>query len=156
MTRKAFIPTSIAAIWLLTPATLGFIVKRNAANGIYGASDAILIPIFGAVYFCAIGIPYVLFFAWSAMNRCSSPLKPWEFTSTIRQWLIMVLFVFGALVLSLQALTWSDWNHIPIALCYLLSLAWLIWVRPYASQTKMPNKAQMATPTGPSVIDDPV
>ncbi|MEO5712031.1 MAG: hypothetical protein ABIT37_00950 [Luteolibacter sp.] len=154
MTRRAFIATSIAAVWLLTPLILGLIVKRNAENGVYGSSDAILIPIFGAVYFCAIGLPYLIFFAWSAMNRCSCALKPWEFTSSIRQWLILVIFVFGAFVLSLQIMSWLDWDHIPIAACYTLSLAWLVWIRPYASQKKSPNKARMATPTSPSVLDD--
>ena len=140
MTRRSFIPTSIAIVWLLTPLILGLIVKRNADNGTYGSSDAILIPIFGAVYFCTIGLPYLIFFAWSAMNRCSCALKPWEFTSSVRQWLILVIFIFGVFVLSLQIMSWLDRDHIPIATCYSLSLAWLIWIRPYASQKRSPNK----------------
>jgi hypothetical protein len=124
----------------MTPIVLALIVRRNADNGVYGASDAILIPIFGALFFCVIGIPYLLFFAWSAMSRCSRSLKPWDFSSSIRQWLVLALFGFGAFALSVQALCWLDLNHIPIALCYLSSLAWLVWIRPYAAQTKPPSE----------------
>ena len=137
MTRRAFIPTSIIAVWFITPLVLALTVKRNADDGVYGSSDAILIPIFGAIYFFVIGLPYLIFFTWSAMNRCSRPLKPWDFTSSIRQWSILVLFVLGVFMLSLQVLSWLDRDHIPIAACYSLSLAWLVWVRPYASQKKI-------------------
>ena len=70
------------------------------------------------------------------MNRCHRPLKPWAFKSTIRQWLILLLFVYLTLVLSLHIFTWLDLNHIPIALCYATTLVWLFWVRPYASTIK--------------------
>ena len=137
MTRRAFIPTSIISVWFITPLVLALTVKRNAENGVYGSSDAILIPIFDATYFFVIGLPYLIFFIWSAMNRCSRALKPWDFTSSIRQWSILVLFMFGVFMLSLQVLSWLDRDHFPIAVLYSLSLAYLVWIRPYASQKKI-------------------
>jgi hypothetical protein len=92
MTRKAFIPISISVVWLLTPAVLWLVVMRNADNGVYGMSDAVLIPIMEAIFFCLIAIPYLIFFAWSGMNRCGVTLKPWVFKSTIRQWTILLNF----------------------------------------------------------------
>ena len=137
MTRRALIPTSIIAVWFITPLVLALTVKRNAENGVYSSSDAILIPIFDAIYFFVIGLPYLIFFIWSARNRCFRALKPWDFTSSIRQWSILVLFMFGVFMLSLQVLSRLDRDHIPIAVLYSLSLAWLVWICPYASQKKI-------------------
>jgi hypothetical protein len=134
MTRQKFIPISISTIWFLTPVILTLNVMFNSKRGIYGTSDAVFIPIFGSVYLCAVGFPFLLFFAWSARNRCQQTLRPWAFVSTPRQWLVLLLFIYLALALSVHILMWLDWNHIPIALCYAATLAWLIWIRPYASR----------------------
>jgi hypothetical protein len=44
-------------------------------------------------------------------------------------------FLLGALILLAQGLYWSDLDHFPIAICYFAVLAWLVWIRPYASLT---------------------
>lgn len=127
------VPASIAVLWLAAPFVLAAVVSRNARAGVYGTSDAILLPITFAVALCVAGIPYFAFFAVAAFRRFSPAARPWQFRSTLRQWIVLALFVAGALVLASELFYWWSPGHAPILAMYAAALAWLAWVRPMAA-----------------------
>lgn len=133
---------SISVIWIVTPILLATIVKWNSKRGVYGNSDAILIPIMNSVLLFVIGLPYFIFFTIAAYKRYSAPRSIYCFNSSVRQWIILILFILGVLIISTQVLYWADWSHWPIALGYAFAILWLFWVRPIASAS-LPKRVQV-------------
>lgn len=131
--KRWLLPASIAVLWLAAPFVLAAVVSRNARAGLYGTSDAILLPITFAVALCLAGIPYFAFFALAAWRRFSPAARPWQFRSTLRQWTVLLLFLAGALVLLSELIYWWSPGHAPILALYAGALAWLVWVRPMAA-----------------------
>lgn len=127
------VPASIALVWFAAPFVLAAVVSRNAGAGLYGTTDAIVLPITYAVALCLAGIPYFGFFAVAALRRFAPAARPWAFRSTLRQWIVLVLFVAGALVLASELVYWWSPGHAPILFMYGAALAWLVWVRPMAA-----------------------
>lgn len=149
-----FLPLSITILWLLAPFVLSEVVTRNAQAGVYGIADVVSIPIVSASMLCLVGCPYFAFFAIAGFQRYSANLPPWYFQSTVRQWVVLLLFLIGAVVLISEILYWWSTAHIPIIVVYSLTLAWLIWVRPIAAvELSLPPNKPLSNPLGSAYIE---
>lgn len=130
LTRNVRLLMAIAGIalpWLAAPAVVAVVVDRNAREGIYGTSDAVLIPIASSVVLCAIGLIYfgtLLFFVLQRFNSA-------KFAPGFCGWswfiLLLALAVPGALLLLAICAYWWSWQHAPIVCVYALALVWLAW-----------------------------